>query len=134
MSGTALIHTASRHVEEKKGKISQVNLHRLVMLFSRPGYYGECDWEGERMPIDDPGVMILDPVAVMNHLKTLSPKEAGQFFGNRELAKAFEGYEQAGHGMPLLKARYAANRAQVRAKWAELEEWVAKHPEPAPAE
>ncbi len=133
-SGTALVHTAAWYVEEKKGKVSKVNLQRLVMLFSRGCDGGECDWEDGPMPIDRAGVMILNPVAVMEQLKTLPPEETGLFYGNWDLKFAFEGYEEAGHGMPLLKARYAANREQIRAKWQELADWVAKHPEKEPGE
>lgn len=128
-SGAPLIRTAARHVQEQKGKVSLKNLRRFVILFNRDGFYSGCDWEEERIPFDEVGVMILDPVAVMDHLKTLSPKEVRNFFAGQDLKMAFEPYEEGGYGMPFLKARYAANRKQIRAKWSELAEWVAKHPE-----
>lgn len=129
VTGTAFIHTAARYVEERRAKVSPEQLRSFVMLFSIAGYYSEGDWEGELMPIDCSGVMILNPVAVMDYLKTLPPRQVGQFYGNWDLATAFDDYEEAGTGMTLLKALYAANREQIRAKWSELADWVAKHPE-----
>ena len=125
-AGVCVLHAIAEHVTDQEANVAAAELAHFVTVFSVSGFIFTPDWESELMPIDAAGVMILDSAAVVTQLKALPWKRAQQFLGRYSAAEAFEDYEAAGTGLPSLKAKYAANKATILAKWQELQTWVSQ--------
>lgn len=121
---TVLINAIERHIIDQNATVSSPNLIGFIKVFSVGSFRSEGDWEGEPIPVDSAGIMILDAAAVVTHLKTQPWQEASQFLGNRTAADAFARYATTGNGMGVLKTKYAANQGAITAKWDELAAWV----------
>lgn len=121
-----LISTAGIHVEQQNGTVSSAVLTNFVKMFAvGNGFVSEPNWEERPMPIDAPGVMILDATAVVTQLKAGSWRQAKQFLGGATTANGyFARYVKSGDGLAVLRAKYAANQSAVDAKFIELKTWV----------
>ena len=122
--GPVLVYAIERHVIDQNGTVSAANVISFSTVFSNGGFLSEGDWESTPIPVDSPGIMILDAAVVVTHLKTRPWEEADQFLGNATAAEAFARYAPSGDGMAILKTKYAANQAIITAKWNELTSWV----------
>jgi hypothetical protein len=120
-----LVYAIERHVIDQNGTVSAPNVISFSTVFSTGGFLSEGDWEATPIPVDSPGIMILDAAVVVTHLKTRPWEEADQFLGKATAAEAFARYAPSGDGMAILKTKYAANQAIITAKWNELTTWVA---------
>lgn len=120
----ALVNAIERHLIDNNGTVSTGNLAKFITFFTQPGFRSEGDWEKSPIPVDSPGIMILDSAAVVTQLKTRPWQEADQFLGNNTAAEAFARYAVSGNGMAILKTKYAADQATITAKWDELAAWV----------
>lgn len=121
---TTLVNAIERHLIDNNGNVSTENLAKFVTFFTLPGFRSEGDWEKSPIPVDAPGIMILDAAAVVTRLKTRPWQEAEQFLGNNTATEAFARYAVSGDGMAVLKTKYAADQATITAKWNELAAWV----------
>lgn len=121
---TVLVHAIERHVIDQNGMVTAPNIVIFCRVYSTPGFLSEGDWEASPIPIDAAGIMILDAAAVVAHLKSQPWQEAQQFLGNNTATDAFARYAASGNGMTVLKAKYAADQANITAKWNELGAWV----------
>jgi hypothetical protein len=122
--GVCVVNAIAEHVTDQGANVAPADLANFVAVFSVSGFILAPDWEDQVMPIDAAGVMILDAAAVVTQLKALPWKQAELFLGRYSPVDAFEDYETAGGGLPALKAKYAANKAAIVAKWQELQTWV----------
>lgn len=122
--GVCVVNAIAEHVTDQGANVAPADLTNFVTVFSVDGFMDEAVWVDEHMPIDAAGVMILDAAAVVTQLKALPWKQAELFLGRYSPVDAFEDYETAGGGLPALKAKYAANKAAIVAKWQELQTWV----------
>lgn len=120
-----LIATAGTHVEQQNGAVAAAELTRFVDLFAVNGLVSESNWEKRNMPIDAPGVMILDAAAVVTQLKTGPWRKAQQFLNEATAASGFFArYTGSGDGLAVLKTKYAANQATIDARFSELKAWA----------
>ena len=124
--GVVLVHSIAEDVTDQNAIVTAADLTNFVTVFSVSGYMLAPDWENRVLPIDAAGVMILDATAVVAQLKSLPWKQAERFLGGCTPSDAFEDYESAGEGLPVLKAKYAADKASISAKWQELATWVSQ--------
>ncbi len=121
---TVLVHAIERHVIDQNGIVTVPNIISFCMVYSTPGFLSEGDWEASPIPIDAAGIMILDAAAVVTQLKSQPWQNAEQFLGNNTSLEAFARYAATGNGMTILKTKYAADQANIAAKWNELAVWV----------
>lgn len=120
-----LIATAGTHVEQQKGAVAEAVLTSFVEMFAVNGLVSESNWEDRSMPVDAPGVLILDAAAVVAQLKTRPWRQARQFLNEATTAGGFFArYIGSGDGLAVLKTKYAANRAAIDAKFSELKAWA----------
>ena len=119
-SGFPLIMAAGAYVQQQNGQVDPAILAELVKLFSVRGFDMEPDWENDTMPIDAAGLMIINPVAVVNLLKSEPWQRAEEFIGGRTAANFFERYQPNGDGLAVLKSKYAAQQPLINAKFKEL--------------
>lgn len=85
-----LVSTAGTHVEQQNGTVAAAVLANFVRVFAvGNGFISEPNWEDRPMPIDAPGVMILDAAAVVTQLKTGPWQQASQFVGGAATASGF---------------------------------------------
>jgi len=120
-----LISTAGTHVEQQNGTASIAVLTNFVKMFAVNGFVSEPNWEDRIMPIDAPGVMILDAAAVVTQLKAGPWQQAKQFLGGATTASGFfSRYTGTGDGLAALKTKYAANQSTIDAKFSELKTWA----------
>jgi hypothetical protein len=119
-----LLYSIERHVVDQNGTVPGANLISFSTVFSVEGFTAKGDWEASPIPVDSPGIVILDATAVVNYLKTRPLLEADQFLGNATAAEAFARYAHSGNGIAVLKTKYVANQATITAKWNELAAWV----------
>lgn len=119
-----MVHSIKGVIENQNGMLTSGTLRHCLTFFSVDGFLSEADWEEEPMPVDAAGIMILDAAAVALELKAQSWKRAELFIGGRTAAEAFARYSGDGTGLPVLKSKYAANKALVEAKWNEVQAWV----------
>ena len=124
--GVPLISTAGTYVEHQNGTVTSAILASYVKMFAvGNGFVSEPNWEDRPMPIDAPGVMILDAAAVVTQLKAGQWQQAKQFLGGLTTASVyFARYAGSGDGLAVLKTKYAANKSVVDAKFSELKTWV----------
>lgn len=125
-AGICVVHAIAEHVTDQEANVAPADLAHFVTVFSVGGFIFPPSWESEVKPIDAAGVMILDSAAVVTQLKALPWGQAEEFLGRYSAVEAFEDYEAAGTGLPSLKAKYAANKATILAKWQELQTWVSQ--------
>jgi hypothetical protein len=121
---SVIIHAIERHIIDQNGIVLADNLKNFITVFSTQAFLTEGDWEKSPIPVDAPGIMILDAAAVVTQLKTRPWQEAEQFLGNNTAAEAFARYAVSGDGMAILKTKFAADQATITAKWNELAAWV----------
>ncbi len=121
---SVIINAIERHIIDQNGTISAENLTKFIAVFTLPGFLSEGDWEESPIPVDGPGIMILDPTATVAQLKAQSSSNASFFIGNRDATMAFKRYELGGDGLDVLKTKYATNKVAIIAKWNELKSWV----------
>ena len=120
-----LIATAGTHVEQQKGAVAEAVLTSFVDLFAVNGLVAEPNWEDRSMPVDAPGVLILDAAAVVAQLKARPWRQAKQFLNEATTAGGFFArYTGSGDGLAVLKTKYAANRAAIDVKFSELKAWA----------
>lgn len=121
-----LISTAGTHVEQQNGIVTSANLTNFVKVFTvGNGFVSEPNWEDRAMPIDAPGVMILDAAAVVTQLKAGPWQQAKQFLGGATTASGyFARYVGSGDGLGVLKTKYAANQSAIDTKFSELKTWA----------
>jgi hypothetical protein len=121
-----LISSAGSHVEQQNGIVSSAVLTNFVKMFAvGNGFVSEPNWEERPMPIDAPGVTILDATAVVAQLKAGSWRQAKQFLGGATTANVYFGrYIASGDGLAVLKTKYAANQSTIDAKFIELKTWA----------
>ncbi len=86
------------------------------------------DLDGKPIPglIDSPGVFILDAETSVAELKTKSLEQIREFLDDAPPASFFSRYEPGGDGMDVLKAKYAAHKAEIREKFAEVIAYAAQ--------
>jgi hypothetical protein len=123
-AGVCIIHTIAEHVIDQEANVADEDLASFVAVFAVDGFISPNAWENDKMPIDAAGLMIVDADAVVDYLKTLPWKRAERFVRGDPPDVAFAEYEAGGEGLAILKTRFAANKAQVSAKWNELAAWV----------
>jgi hypothetical protein len=121
-----LISTAGTHVEQQNGTVTSAVLANFVKMFAvGNGFVSEPNWEDRPMPIDAPGVLILDAAAVVTQLKAGPWQQAKQFLGGATTASGyFARYVGSGDGLAVLKTKYAANQSAINAKFDELKTWA----------
>lgn len=121
-----IVNAIAEHVIDQEGNVSAANLLVFTDTMIYASFLHENRWQDEERPIDPAGVMIMSPEAVVNHLKTKPWKYADRFLGiwTESETEPFKRYEVSGDGIPALKAKYAANKATIKAKWNELETWM----------
>jgi hypothetical protein len=119
-----MVHSIKGVIENQNGTLTSGTLRHCLTFFSVDGFVSEADWEDEPMPVDAAGIMILDAAAVASELKAQSWQRAELFIGGRTVEEAFARYSGDGTGLPVLKSKYAANKALVEAKWNEVQAWV----------
>jgi hypothetical protein len=122
--GPTIVNAMQLSITAKSADVSQESLKIFVSFFALAGFFSEADWEDEPMPVDAAGIMILDAAAVASELKAQSWQRAELFIGGRTVEEAFARYSGDGTGLPVLKSKYAANKALVEAKWNEVQAWV----------
>lgn len=98
--------------------ISKMSLYRTLWQM---GY-----WENKSEYILSAGAFILDANMATTELKTKTLEETEIFLGGHTDVSFFERYEAAGDGMDILKTKYAANKAAIQAKFAEVLAHVAQ--------
>ena len=128
--GYSMIQIIAEHIAEKNASVATADLTRFLNFFSKRSFISPTAWEDETLPIDSPGIMILDAPAVVSYLTTKPWKEAAEFLGEATAVEAFARYAATGDGMTALKTKYAANQATIIAKWNELAAWVASQRPP----
>lgn len=128
-----LISTVGIHVEQQRGTVAAAALADFVRVFAvGNGFISESNWEDRQMPVDAPGVMILDAAAVVTQLKAGPWEQASQFIGGATTASGFFArYTGTGDGLPVLKTKYAANHSAIGSKFSELKTWVDQQEEQA---
>jgi hypothetical protein len=119
-----LIQVIAQHVKQSAANVDAATLSAFVTVFSTRNFIQESDWEEKEAPMDSGGAFVLNAAAVVTQLKALPWSRAEQFIGNRTFAQIFERYESSGGGLPVLKLKYAANKAIIQAKFNELRTWV----------
>jgi len=123
--GYYVMRAMANHVTEQQAVVTAGNLSNFVEIFAVPGFVDEGSWEDEKMPIDAPGVMVLDAAAVVTLLKAGPWQQAKQFLGGATTASGFFArYTGSGDGLALLKTKYAAYQSAIDAKFSELKTWV----------
>ncbi len=123
--GYYIIRAMATYVTEQQAVVSVANLSAFVKIFTVSGFVDEGSWEDEKMPIDAPGVMILDAAAVVTQLKAEPWQQAKQFLGGATAASGyFARYTGNGDGLAVLKTKYAANQSAINAKFDELKTWA----------
>lgn len=122
--GSTIIEAMALQIQDCRGDVSDAQLANFIRVYATRGFVLEPDWEERRPPIDRAGLVILQRDKVVAQVKAMPLENAEYFVGNWTAAIAFERYAADGHGMPLLKERYAGNKAQFEAKWQELFDWV----------
>jgi len=119
--GYYIIRAMANHVTEQQAVVSAANLSAFVKIFAVLGFVEEGSWENEKIPIDAPGVMILDAAAVVTQLKAGPRQQAKQFIGGATTASSFFArYTGSRDGLAVLKTKYAANQSAIDAKFIEL--------------
>lgn len=121
-----MVNSIAEHVADQGANVAPADLANFVSVFSVSGFILAPDWEDQLMPIDAAGMMILDPAAVVTQLKALPREQGERFLGGYSPVDAFEDYETGGRALPALKAKYAANKSAIVAKWQELQTWVSQ--------
>jgi len=92
----------------------------LLSGFYCSDFVDPTEWEDETLPIDRAGVFIIDPDNAVTKLKTKSIEEIKTFLGGTVDNSFFERYEANGDGANVLKLKYAANKAVIQSKFAEI--------------
>jgi len=121
---SVIINAIERHIIDQNGTVSAENMKSFMTVFTLPGFLSEGDWEESPIPVDGPGIMILDPTTTVTQLKAQLSSNASYFIGNRDATMAFKRYEPDGDGLDVLKTKYTTNKSTIIAKWNELKSWV----------
>jgi hypothetical protein len=120
------IREVAFEVLENSANIPQAKHDRFVNLFCNRAILQEPDWEENPPPIDPAGVFIVDENNATINLKAKGLKEIETFSSGNIDNSFFERYEATGDGMDVLKTKYAANKAAIQAKFAEVLAHVAQ--------
>ena len=116
---SALIYNAFDFINNNQNpNIAQHD--NLLSGFYCSGFVDPTEWEDETLPIDRAGVFIIDSDNAVTKLKTKSVEEIKTFLGGTTDNSFFKRYEAEGDGMDILKTKYAAEKASIQAKLAEL--------------
>lgn len=121
-----IIQEVAFEVLENSSNVTSARHEMFVNIFCNREIRQEPDWEDEPMPIDSAGVFVTDATNSAAKLKTKTLEEIKTFLGGSTDNSFFERYESAGDGMNLLKTKYAANKATIQAKFAEVLAHVAQ--------
>ena len=122
--GTLIFEIMAAHIKERQGDVDVGIVQKFVTTFSIRGFFHAPDWEDENCPIDEAGIMILNPEAVVAFLKTRPVQEAKDYIGKATVSQFFGRYEGNEDGLPLLKTRYTQNKTAIKAKFSELVNWA----------
>jgi hypothetical protein len=118
-TNSALIYNAFDFINNnQKPNIAQHD--NLLSGFYCSGFVDPTEWEDPRIPIDRAGVFIINPDNAVTKLKTKSIEEIETFLGGSVDISFFERYEANGDGANVLKLKYAANKAVIQSKFAEI--------------
>jgi hypothetical protein len=118
-TNSALIYNAFDFINNnQKPNIAQHD--NLLSGFYCSGFVDPTEWEDPRIPIDRVGVFIINPDNAVTKLKTKSIEEIETFLGGSADNSFFERYEANGDGANVLKLKYAANKAVIQSKFAEI--------------
>ncbi len=128
--GTYLVRALAFHIENEQGVVSDDLLRRAVTLFSNSTLMDESAWdEDERIPVNSSGLFILNPELVVEEVKRRPLNRVTRFLRNiREPEDFFKSYAVDGDGLEVLKAKYAANKEVLDAKYRELVAWWQAQP------
>ena len=110
-----------RRIIDQNAAVPVAEVEKFVIFFSTKGFIGDMEHQPD---IDEAGVIILNPAAVVTKLKSLPVGPATIFLRGFTAVEAFACYEAGGDRMPALKTKYAANKTEIIAKWNELALWV----------
>lgn len=124
-ASTALVFNMADFLfENPQPTVAQHNA--MISCFSHPDFIESGSWEDVPMLIDPAGIFITDAANATITLKTKPLEEIDSFFWGYKDISFFERYEAGGDGMDLLKAKYAANKAEIHAKFAEVLAYAAQ--------
>lgn len=93
---------------------------KMISGFCIRKFTEQGQWEDEPLPIDSAGVFVTDAANATAKLKMKTLEEIRTFLGGSADNSFFERYETGGDGMDILKTKYAANKAAIQAKFAEV--------------
>ena len=120
-----LIYNASDFFKENLNP-DESQHDKLLFGFYCSDFIEEPEWEDEPLPIDPAGIFIIDQNNAATKLTAKTLAEIKTFLGGDTDNSFFERYEAAGDGMDILKTKYAANKAAIQAKFAEVLAHVAQ--------
>ncbi len=128
--GTYLVRALAFHIENENGVVSDDVLKQAVMLFGNDVLMDETAWDvDDLMPLGSAGLLILNPELVVDLLKQSPLNRVTRFLRNiREPEDFFKSYAMDGDGLEVLKAKYAANKEVLDAKYRELVAWWQAQP------
>lgn len=118
-TNSALIYNAFDFMNHNQNP--NVTQHdNLLSGFYCSGFVEPPEWEDRAIPIDEAGVFIINPDNAVTKLKTKSIEEIKTFLRGTVDNSFFERYEANGDGPNVIKLKYAANKAVIQSKFAEI--------------
>jgi hypothetical protein len=123
-----LLKSMAEHISENQGSLTDDLAEKFTTVFLVKGFIFAYDWEEEPIPIGEADVYVANPSAVVKRLKACPWQRVQDFIGdnsNRMVPQEFfSEFEPNGGGMPVLKAKYLANKAAIWAEFDEIKNWV----------
>ena len=107
-------------VREKNATVNEEEWTYISSISLYGTLFDDASWEDRSDYLPTAGAFILDPVKATAELKTKSLEKLQAFLAGDDDIGFFKRYEDAGDGMPALKTKYAANKVEIQAKFAEV--------------
>jgi len=121
-----ILKSMAEYLRENNGVLTSEMAAKFATVFLVKGFFFQYDWEEEEIPVGEADVFVANPVAVAERLKASPWQRTQQFIGGDDMTATqyFARFEANGGGMPVLKAKYLANKAAILAKFDEVKNWV----------
>ncbi len=122
----ALLKSMAEYIREKNGTLTNEMASKFATVFLTKGFVLAPEWEEEEIPVGGADIFVANSSAVVERLKASPWQCVQQFIGgdNMTSTQFFARYEPNGDGMPVLKTKYLANKAEISAKFDEVKNWV----------
>ena len=124
---SVILHSEAFNLVKEKQANLTINQWQLISdLILLKQLWSARSWEDNSDYLGSAGGFIVDANKATTELKTKNLAEIKTFLGGDTDNSFFERYEAAGDGMDILKTKYAANKAAIQAKFAEVLAHVAQ--------